>query len=182
MNSLGRRSENREIKNDVNKRHCGRDTRINRRDDGGDRAGGVGPDGSLRREAAKAGIPSIIYEAGEPYRFQEVEIKRGVQGVENILAYLDMIDREDQEIADSRIYERSRWVRTATDQGGFFFPTAELGEIVEAGDSLGKVVDPLTDKEFDVVSPIPGEIIGMAVSQPVLSGYALFHLAWHDPG
>jgi predicted deacylase len=144
--------------------------------------GGAGPDGSLRREAVKAGIPTIIYEAGEPYRFQEVEIKRGVQGVENILAYLDMIDREDQEIADTRIYERSRWVRNATDQGGFFFPTAELGEIVKAGDSLGKIVDPLTDKEFDVVSPIPGEIIGMAVSQPVLSGYALFHLAWHDPG
>ena len=32
----------------------------------------------------------------------------------------------------------------------------------------------------DVVSPMDGEIIGMAVSQPVLSGYALFHLAWHD--
>jgi predicted deacylase len=144
--------------------------------------GGSGPDGSLRREAAKMGIPSIIYEAGEPYRFQEQEINRGVRGVENVMAYLDMTGRADQEIPDARVYEKSRWVRTSLGESGFFFPTAELGGIVTKGDSLGIIVDPLTDEKFEVTSPIPGEIIGMAVSQPVLSGYALFHLAWHDPG
>lgn len=144
--------------------------------------GGSGPDGSLRREAAKAGIPAIIYEAGEPYRFQEQEILRGVQGVENIMAYLDMTDRVDREIPDARVYEKSRWVRAAFGKGGFFFPTAELGEFVKTGDVLGTIVDPLTDESFDVVSTFPGEIIGMAVPQPVLSGYALFHLAWHEGG
>lgn len=142
--------------------------------------GGAGPDGSLRREAAKAGIPSIIYEAGEPFRFQEDEIERGVQGVENVMAYLDMTEQADREIPDARVYERSRWIRTAADNGGFFFPTAKLGDLVLTGDSLGKIVDPLTDEIFEVRAPIPGEIIGMAVPQPVLSGYALFHLAWHD--
>jgi predicted deacylase len=142
--------------------------------------GGTGPDGSLRREAAKAGIPAIIYEAGEPFRFQEDEIERGERGVENVMAYLDMTDQAEREIPDARIYERSRWIRTAIGNGGFFFPTAELGAIVRTGDSLGTIVDPLTDKSFEVISPIAGEIIGMAVPQPVLSGYALFNLAWHD--
>jgi len=142
---------------------------------------GSGPDGSLRREAAKAGIPAIIYEAGEPHRFQEAEIERGVQGVENVMAYLGMTGQADQEIPAARIYQRSKWVRTAVGNGGFFFPTANLGDIVSAGDSLGKIVDPLTDASFEVISPIAGEIIGMAVPQPVLSGYALFHLAWHEP-
>jgi predicted deacylase len=142
---------------------------------------GSGPDGSLRREAAKTGIVAIIYEAGEPYRFQEEEIDRGVQGVENVMAFLDMIDREEQEIPDTRIYEKSKWVRASLGQGGFFFPTAGLGNIVKVGDVLGTVVDPLTDEIHEVVAPIPGEIIGMAVPQPVLSGYALFHLGWHDP-
>lgn len=144
--------------------------------------GGSGPDGSLRREVAKAGIPAIIYEAGEPYRFQEQEIVRGVQGVENVMAYLDMTDRVDQEIPDARVYEKSRWVRTEVGRGGFFFPSAELGELVETGDVLGRIVDPFTDESFDVVSTFPGEIIGMALPQPVLSGYALFHLAWHEGG
>ncbi|MGI9343226.1 MAG: succinylglutamate desuccinylase/aspartoacylase family protein [Gammaproteobacteria bacterium] len=142
--------------------------------------GGAGPDNSLRREAAKAGIPAIIYEAGEPLRFQEEEIARGVDGVENVMAYLDMTDQPDREIPDARVYERSRWVRATLGHGGFFFPTASLGDDVEAGDKLGSVVDPLTDAEVAVTSPIPGEIIGMAVSQPVLSGYALFHVAWKD--
>ena len=142
--------------------------------------GGSGPDGSLRREAAKAGIPAIIYEAGEPFRFQEDEIERGVQGVNNIMAHLDMTEQADREIPDARVYERSRWVRAAVGNGGFFFPTAKLGDVVRTGDSLGKIVDPLTDAVFEVISPISGEIIGMAVPQPVLSGYALFHLAWHD--
>ena len=143
--------------------------------------GGSGPDGSLRREAVKAGIPAIIYEAGEPFRFQEDEIERGVRGVKNIMAHLDMIEQADREIPEARVYERSRWVRTAAGNGGFFFPTAKLGDFVRIGDSLGKIVDPLTDEEFEVISPISGEIVGMAVAQPVLSGYALFNLAWHNP-
>ncbi len=142
--------------------------------------GGSGPDGSLRREAAKAGIPAIIYEAGEPFRFQEDEIERGVEGVKNVMAYLDMTEQAEREIPNARVYERSRWVRTAVGNGGFFFPTAELGDVVQAGQLLGKIVDPLTDETFEVLSPIPGEIIGMTVPQPVLSGYALFHLAWHE--
>jgi predicted deacylase len=143
--------------------------------------GGSGPDGSLRREAAKAGIPAIIYEAGEPFRFQDEEIERGVEGIENVMAYLDMIDRADREIPESRVYERSSWVRTPVGKGGFFFPTAKLGDLVRVGDSLGNIIDPLTDESFEVLSSISGEVVGMAVPQPVLSGFALFHLAWNDP-
>lgn len=143
--------------------------------------GGSGPDGSLRREAVKAGIPAIIYEAGEPFRFQEEEIARGVKGVENVMAYLEMTRQPDREIPDSRIYERSTWIRVTPGNAGFFFPTAKLGDMVRTGDLLGNIIDPLSDASFDVISPKGGEIIGMAVPQPVLPGYALFHLAWHHP-
>ena len=140
---------------------------------------GKGPDGSLRREAAKAGIPAIIYEAGAPHRFQEGEIARGVAGIESILTYLGMADRPEREIPESRVYERSRWVRVPMKEGGFFFPDAALGDIVKKGDTLGRVIDPLTDESRAVVSSVSGEIIGMAFSRPVLSGYALYHVAWH---
>jgi predicted deacylase len=140
---------------------------------------GKGPDGSLRREAAKAGIPSIIYEAGAPHRFQEDEIARGVSGIENVMAWLDMTDGPENEIPESRVYERSRWIRVSRGEGGFFFPGAGLGAIVKKGESLGEIVDPLTDESRAVVSNVTGEIIGMAFSRPVLSGYALYHVAWH---
>jgi predicted deacylase len=142
--------------------------------------GGAGPDKSLRRETTKAGIPAIIYEAGEPYRFQEDEIDAGVQGARNVMAYLDMTDDPDHEIPDTRIYERSRWIRVPTDNGGFFFPDLALGARVEPGDRLGRIIDPLTDAEFAVVSTVSGEVIGMALPQPVLMGYALFNIAWHE--
>lgn len=140
---------------------------------------GEGPDGSLRREAAKAGIPSIIYEAGAPHRFQEEEIARGVTGIDSVMAYLGMTDRPEKEIPDARVYERSRWIRVPRRSGGFFFPDAGLGKAVKTGEVLGNIVDPLTDEIRAVVSSVNGEIIGMAFSRPVLSGYALYHVAWH---
>ena len=141
---------------------------------------GAGPNGGLRREVAKAGIPAIIYEAGEPYRFQENEIEQGARGVRNVLAYLDMIEHPESEVPEASIYERSRWLRAEQGVGGFFFPSAALGDLVEVGDVMGAIVDPLTDVETPVIASTTGQIIGMAVPQPVLPGYALFHIAWHE--
>lgn len=142
--------------------------------------GGVGPDGSLRREATKAGIPAIIYEAGEPDRFQPREIDRGVQGVLSVMAHYEMIKSEELEVPEARIYERTRWVRARVGASGFFFPAVALGDEIHAGAPLGSIVDPLTDAVTQITAPLAGEIIGMAVPQPVLPGYALFHLAWHE--
>jgi predicted deacylase len=142
--------------------------------------GGSGPDGGLRRETAKAGIPAILYEAGEPYRFQEDEIDAGTLGARNVMAYLNMTDDSGHEVPDTRVYERSRWIRVPPDNGGFFFPDVVLGAKVEPGDELGQIIDPLTDEGFSIVSSVSGEIIGMAVPQPVLMGYALFNIAWHE--
>jgi len=141
---------------------------------------GSGPSGSLRGEVAKTGIPVIIYEAGEPLRFEEQEIDRGREGVHNVMAYLDMTDQSEQKTGDDLVYEKSKWVRAPLGKGGFFFPTSQLGDVVKKGDILGKVVDPLTDDVFEIVSTLDGAVVGVAVPQPVLSGYGLFHLAWHD--
>ncbi|HSM29146.1 MAG TPA: succinylglutamate desuccinylase/aspartoacylase family protein [Woeseiaceae bacterium] len=140
---------------------------------------GKGPNGSLRREAAKAGIPAIIYEAGAPHRFEPDEIMHGVEGIGNLMAYLGMSDRPQHEIPESRVYERSRWIRAPRDNGGFFFPSSGLGEVVTKGQVLGEIVDPLTDAAYPVLANVSGEIIGMALSRPVLPGYALYHIAWH---
>lgn len=140
---------------------------------------GKGPDGSLRREAVKAGIPSIIYEAGAPHRFEQDEIMRGVRGIDSVMAYLDMNQSKEREIPDSRVYERSRWIRVRRDNGGFFFPVNGLGDTVRKGEVLGHIVDPFTDASYPVTASVDGEIIGVAFSRPVLPGYALYHIAWH---
>ena len=136
-----------------------------------------GPSGSLRREASDAGIPSIIYEAGEPSRFDLEQIAAGVRGIESVMAYLDLIEDDMEiEIPESRIYTRTTWVRVPYGAGGYFFPSSELGQMVKEGDRLGTIIDPLTDRQTKVEATENGEVIGMAAAQIVLSGYALVHL------
>jgi predicted deacylase len=136
-----------------------------------------GPRGSIRRAASDIGIPSIIYEAGEPSRFDLDQIAAGVQGIESVMAHLGMIEGGKQiEVPESRIYTKTTWVRVPVGNGGYFFPTVELGQQVREGERLGTIVDPLTDRYTAVEANQSGEVIGLAAAQIVLSGYALVHL------
>jgi predicted deacylase len=63
-----------------------------------------------------------------------------------------------------------------TGSGGYFFPSAALGQAVKKGEQLGMIIDPLTDRQTPVIATENGEILGMAAAQIVLSGYALVHL------
>jgi hypothetical protein len=137
-----------------------------------------GQDGTLRRAARRAGIGAITYEAGEPLRFQEREIARGVDGVRNVLAALGMSD-DAPVVVTPRIYQRTRWVRV--DDGGIFFTRRKLGEQVSPGDLLGTVTDPVTNESKRVEAPVRGRIIGMALPQVVIPGYAAFHLGIDTP-
>jgi len=136
-----------------------------------------GPSGSIRREANDLGIPSIIYEAGEPSRFDLGQIAEGVRGIESVMAHLKMVEgAETMEVPESRIYTSTTWIRVPAGSGGYFFPSVQLGQQVKKGDTLGNIVDPLTDRQTSVEATSDGEVIGMALAQIVLSGYALVHL------
>ena len=138
--------------------------------------GGAGPRHSLRRETMEAGIPAIIYEAGEPLRFQQEEVQKGVAGVQNVMAYLGLVTRTGAEPPPSPVFARTSWVRVPTGKGGVFFPSVELGARVAKDDVLGTVTRPDTDEIYEVRATRAGMVIGMAVPRIVLSGYGLFHL------
>ena len=50
----------------------------------------VGVRGSLRREATEAGVPTILFEAGETGRFSPKVSLQGLQGVLNVMAAMEM--------------------------------------------------------------------------------------------
>ncbi len=137
--------------------------------------GGAGPSGSLRREAMKAGIPAIIYEAGPPYIFREEEIAQGTEGVRNVLDHLGMFESGTQR-TPSKVLRKSYWVRAPRGQGGFFFPSVSQGDSVKAGQLLGTIIDPQTDVVHELRAKADGKIVGMALPRVVLSGYGLFHV------
>ena len=49
------------------------------------------------------------------------------------------------------------------------------------GDLLGTVVDPLTNQLQEIRSPLRGRVIGMALDQFVMPGYATFHIGIEAP-
>lgn len=130
--------------------------------------------GTLRRSAADAGIPAITYEAGEPMRFAQDEIDHGVRGVLSLLASFRMVPPPAVLAPEPEVYRRSRWVRS--NEGGIFLAIRRVGERVREGDVLGHVTDPVTNERVTVEAPVDGRIIGMALPQVVIPGFATFHL------
>lgn len=135
--------------------------------------------GTLRRTASEAGIPSITYEAGEPMRFQSDEIERGVRGVERMLTQLGMRVKKNGELPEPELYYRARWIRV--DDGGILTARAKLGDMVKANQILGTVFDPISNEKSTIRSPRRGRVIGIALDQLVMPGFAAFHIATDEP-
>jgi predicted deacylase len=134
----------------------------------------LGEPGTLRRAAGDIGIPAIIYEAGEPMRFQPDEVDEGVRGVLELLKRKGMFASGSRKGQRQEIYYRSRWVRV--NDGGILLASVELGDAVKAGDELGSVTDPISSDRTLVKSPYDGRVLGMALNQVVIPGFAAFHI------
>ncbi|MFV8818731.1 succinylglutamate desuccinylase [Haliea sp. E17] len=138
-----------------------------------------GASGTLRRAAVNAGIPAVTLEAGGSMRLQQSAVNHGVNGITTLMNKLGMIKRFKLWGDPEPIYHRSLWVRA--EQGGILLGHARLGDNVSEGDLLGSVTDPITNISTNIFAPRDARVIGMAVNQVVLPGYAAFHLAFATP-
>ena len=76
--------------------------------------------------------------------------------------------------ASQPIFFESRWVRA--NDGGLLISEVELGQRVRPGEVMGRVVDPMDNRQTDIRAPFFGRVIGMAQNQQVLPGFAAYHL------
>lgn len=130
--------------------------------------------GNLRSAATKQGIPAVALELGEPGSLQKEHIEEGVEIIETVMIGLDMI-RRLWTIGESQpVFYRSRWVRV--NYGGLLVSKVEVGDRIREGDDLGTIVNPLTNESFKIVSPYSGRILGMALNQFMLPGYAAYNV------
>jgi len=134
-------------------------------------------DGSLREAAAERGIHTLIYEAGEALRFDELSIRMGVAGIMAVMRKLDMIRGKPRraQAANPVVAESSHWVRAP--EGGILRTAVRLGHRVAAGELLGKVSDPFGAREVPVTAVHTGIVIGRNSLPLVNEGDALFHVA-----
>ncbi len=134
------------------------------------------PAGSLRRVATGRGIPFLLYEGGEPMRFNESAIEMGVNGVLRVLWALDMLAEPiAPDVAPSVEVTRTTWIRAR--QSGILQLDVSMGEQVKRRQKLGDISDPFGSSTLNLTAPRDGLVIGRTISPLVHRGDAVLHLA-----
>jgi predicted deacylase len=133
-----------------------------------------GAPGTLRQAAVNEGIPTVTIEAGGPMRLQEDAVDHSVKSIHTLLNHLGMVKKSRIWGDPEPVYYNSQWLRAET--GGVLLSEVRLGEKVKSGDVLGNVTNPITNVSTTLRSPTSGRILGMALNQVVMPGYAAYHI------
>lgn len=135
-------------------------------------------DGSLRQVAQEEGTVTLLYEAGEALRFDEVAIRAGVRGIVAVMREVGMLPRQRRQkrrTFEPVVSRQSSWVRAPA--SGILRMRAALGTTVRRGETLAMVADPFGEAETEVESQVSGVVIGRVNLPLVHAGEALFHVA-----
>ncbi|MDC1437157.1 succinylglutamate desuccinylase/aspartoacylase family protein [Gammaproteobacteria bacterium] len=138
-------------------------------------------DGSLRESAVQSGTKILLYEAGQALRFDELSIRAGIRGIQNVLAHLGIIKKKKR--GDSRklkvspfIANTSSWSRA--NASGIVNNLKNLGDKVQKGDLLAKIGSPFGEIFDSIHASKSGIIIGKQNIPLVQEGDAMFHIAY----
>lgn len=137
-------------------------------------------DGSLRESAMESGVKILVYEAGQALRFDELSIRAGVRGIQNILEYLGMHQRKSRKrsprVITPFVANTSTWVRASA--SGIVNNLKNLGDQVKEDDALATIGSPFGELFDTVRASRAGIIIGKQNIPLVQEGDAMFHIAY----
>lgn len=136
---------------------------------------GKGPIGSFRREACRAGVPTIILEAGEPWKIEPGVLKLGEQGVRNVLCSLGMLEGEVVRPTYQTIVRKTTWVRAKI--GGLLKFHISAGDFLEKDQAIATNYSIFGDVANVVRSPVAGIALGMTTMPAVKPGEPICHVA-----
>ncbi len=134
------------------------------------------PVGSLRKVLNGKQIPVIVFEGGKSREIDEDVVTVGVNGVLNVMDYLDIRKRTAENIVETKstFITESRWIRAK--YSGMFQPLVKNGTEISANQLLGNINGPFAQFQKKVISPVTGFIICLNRSPVVYKGDALFHI------
>lgn len=124
--------------------------------------------------AALAGVPAVLFEAGQQGIADRASIDRHLAGLHSVLAHLGMVDG-DVLGGPRRRYRRFRWLSAPCT--GAFHPAVQPGEDVEADQLVGEVWDLLGDERITLRSPAAGTVLFMASTLAVAEGGTIVGVA-----
>ncbi|WP_224335171.1 succinylglutamate desuccinylase/aspartoacylase family protein [Haloprofundus halobius] len=139
---------------------------------------GEGPDGSLRGEATRAGVPTITLEMGEAHRFQRDLIDEALDGVRSVFAEYGLAETDTVRWPGWRTVitgdREKTWIRA--DAGGIVDMHYSRGALVHEGDRICTITNPFLDDNVTVEAPFTGLLVGILENPVVYPGNPICHL------
>jgi hypothetical protein len=117
----------------------------------------------------------LLYEAGEPLRFDDQAIRVGTKGVLRVMAELGMRRKRPKADVEAPVeINKTTWVRAR--RSGIFRAEIELGQRVSKKDRLGLIADAMGENQIVVKSSQAGLVIGLTKNPLVNQGDAIVHV------
>lgn len=135
---------------------------------------GKGPKNSFRREACKAGCPTIIMEGGEVWKVEPGIVETAVRGIKNVLCELHMLNSQVEKPPYQIVIEKSKWIRA--ERGGFLQFHIQPGNIVKKGQPLTTNTTILGEEQGTLHAPFNGVVMGMTSLPSISPGEPICNL------
>ncbi|MCI5133439.1 MAG: deacylase [Candidatus Electrothrix sp. EH2] len=133
-----------------------------------------GPKNSFRREACRAGCPTVIMEGGEVWKVEPGIVETAVRGVRNVLRELGMLTGRFESPAYQIVIERSKWIRA--ERGGFLDFHVKPGDIVTKDQPIATNTTLLGEGQQTLYAPFNAVVIGMTILPSVSPGEPVCNL------
>lgn len=137
-------------------------------------------EGALRKAAYDNNIPMILFEGGEPLRFNEKVIQSGLNGIISVMREIGMLNKlkakpTTKKKRKSYIAKSREWLRAP--HSGILSVKKHLGDHVKKDELMAVVSDPFGESRFELRAKKQGIIVGMSLLPLVNSGDGIFHVA-----
>lgn len=131
--------------------------------------------GSLSVQAGIRDIPCIGVEVGGGGRLWEDLVQVGAQGVRNVMIGLGLTQGEAVgQDEHQHVAQESTWPKTS--RGGLFTNTCQLNEVVEEGDRVGELRNPVGEVIEEVHAPYRSVVFDTRYQPTVYPGDWTVHL------
>ena len=132
--------------------------------------------GSLRYTADKRGIANILFEGGEPLRFNRRSIAVGVNGAVRVMQEIGMLKAPRKpRPCGSLETNRTKWIRAS--RSGIVHPQVGLKDFVKKNEVVAQMHDVFGDVVAELRSPLTGLVLGLTTNPLVNRGEAVMHVA-----
>lgn len=125
--------------------------------------GGLG--GTTVQAAAAAKIPAILPEAGSCGLLTEPETQMMVDGIQNVLRHLGMLDGSPREVAPPTEVSEFTWLFSPAE--GMWYPSVTVGDRVAKDQRIGRICSLFGDELATVAAPHGGTVL-FVTSSPAM--------------